>query len=256
MSRWEAGNRHERTISCALIRAVEVLGFSPPMSKLKLLLGIMKLSVLTATLLLPTFQPVKAAEDEKSFVMPDLQAWEKVDRGMTAEDLLRTLGKPIQGTLPGDPDYRTNIMYRWNYGYVVKKSVVFPIDLSFTVFVEKGLVTSKEGPFGDVPLSADGKPTVPKLMMPTNEAFLTHYPRLIDFRWYPSSGDYPMKYEIEVGVYFPSDKWKEDPLTAEVPIPYFSYEHSGSNAGRWRVRAVNAKGKSEWSKYFLFGFTK
>ena len=35
-------------------------------------------------------------------------------------------------------------------------------------------------------------------MTPDDGVKLRHYPRFLDFRWYPSSGEYPMSYTVEV----------------------------------------------------------
>lgn len=55
----------------------------------------------------------------------------------------------------------------------------------------------KGDPFGG-DYSRDGRPTKPRLMLPKNQAIFDHYPRFIDFRWYLSSGVYPITYDIEV----------------------------------------------------------
>jgi hypothetical protein len=93
-------------------------------------------------------------------------------------------------------------------------------------------------------------------MTPGDGTLYEHYPRYVDFRWYASSGDYPMKYEIQVDTQNSSGEWKIGKDLLRADIPYCSYVHSGASPGRWRVRAVNAKGKSDWSEYFTFDFAQ
>lgn len=110
-----------------------------------------------------------------SFASP----WEKVKAGLTVAELGELLGQPIRRSNP-DGVFKPNVMYRWVYGYVAKKSDVFPEDVAFSVRLMKGEVSSKEDPFGGVALSQDGSPTVPKLMTPPDSTVFTHYPRLLD----------------------------------------------------------------------------
>ena len=170
-------------------------------------------------------------------------------------ELEKLLGKPTNQPGP-EGDYKPSVVYNWNYGYVAKKSEVFPKDFAFVVGVRMGKVWSKEDPFGGVPVSSDGLPTVPKLMSPPDETVFDHYPRFVDFRWYASSGDYPMSYEIEVDTLRLSGEWLQGRGSSKVNVPYFSHSHAGANRGRWRVRAVNSKGKGEWSDYFYFDFKR
>ena len=74
-------------------------------------------------------------------------------------------------------------------------------------------------------------------------------------RWFASSGDYPIRYEVDVDTLYGSGKWSEGSYLNRVQHPYASHVHAGSNKGRWRVRAINEKGTSEWSNYRYFTFT-
>jgi hypothetical protein len=199
-------------------------------------------------------QPTPATDDERpEFLIPDLDAWGRVEKGQTVEELEKLLGKPIK---TGGPKggFEPNHVYSWTYGYVAKKSVVFPSDLAFSVRVEMGKVSSKSDPFGDVRLSRDGFPSVPRLMNPSDATEFFHYPRFVDLRWYASSGTYPMKYEIQIDYFGLSGGWKPEATPHKSSIPYLCYIFSGDTRGRWRVRAVNTKGTSDWSDYNSFSF--
>jgi hypothetical protein len=198
---------------------------------------------------------LNAADTNLNYLIPDLRAWNQVKAGLTVSELEKLLGEPTTRHGP-DGAYKPGYIYRWTYGFVAKKSEVFPEDLTFFVNIEMGKVRSKEDPFGGALASTNGLPSVPKLMSPADATVFNHYPRLVDFRWYASSGDYPMKYEIEIDTLYPSGEWSQDRATSEVSVPYRSYAHSGLNRGRWRVRGVNARGKSQWSDYLYFEFTK
>jgi len=209
--------------------------------------------LLVFTMLLLAKPALNAADTNRTYVIPDLRAWNEVKAGLPVAELEKLLGQPIRKPGPHG-DYKPGYVYPWTYGYVAKESAMFPQDLAFVVSIEMGKVRFKEDPFGGVAISKDGSPTVPKLMSPPDASVFAHYPRFVDFRWYASSGDYPMRYEIEIGVQYRSGEWSQDRGSREVSIPYYAYSHSGLNRGRWRVRAVNSKGRSQWSDYFYFEF--
>ncbi|MDD3679767.1 MAG: hypothetical protein PHX72_02855, partial [Candidatus Shapirobacteria bacterium] len=56
----------------------------------------------------------------------------------------------------------------------------------------------KEDPFQGR-FSTNGIPTTPVLIYPHTNTVFTHYPRVVDFRWYPASGEYPVEYQLEAG---------------------------------------------------------
>ena len=195
-----------------------------------------------------------SSESDAPYLIPNLKAWEQVQEGMTVEELEHLLGKPLTKTGPKG-DWKPNSVHEWTYGYVARKSAVQPEDLAFSVQMEMGKVWSKEDPFGKAPISMDGMPSVPVLMTPNKDTLFTHYPRIVDFRWYPASGDYPMKYELDIGFRSPTRGWVQNPVQA-VDSTYYCYSHSGMNQGRWRVRAINSSGKSQWSEYSYFEFNR
>ena len=148
--------------------------------------------------------------------------------------------------------------------------------------------------------SPDGRPTIPELVEPAAGRTLAHFPRFLDFRWHPSSGVYPVAYEVCVQVLdinqhesehfedyvrktldFDREKWKAEgmPTTKmdEMAVSfarelrerqgvqltfqfcthdiYLPLTWVGANTGRWRVRATNKKGASEWTAWRYFNFS-
>lgn len=141
--------------------------------------------------------------------------------------------------------------YDWRFGYLTLDSKHFPGGLNnpgrlcYKVYFHKGKVSDfakKEDPF-DGRFSPDGLPMVPKLISPSDNTTFSHYPRYVDLRWCPSSGDYPMTYEIEF-----------HGCTMKTDIPFATVLGRGQGEEQWRVRAINAKGTSEWSEYFTLHF--
>ncbi|HEV3021618.1 MAG TPA: hypothetical protein VGX76_04100 [Pirellulales bacterium] len=148
--------------------------------------------------------------------------------------------------------------FRWHYGHIKYDSPVIPHGYSFIVTFVEGRVARTHDPF-DGRLSSDGKPTTPKLMLPAQHALFKHSPRFVDMRWQPSSGVYPMEYELEVSsgqVDLDERKVQFNYYGNAVhhsKLPHLSIAFGGSD-GRWRVRAKNRLGESDWSaeRYFEF----
>jgi hypothetical protein len=170
---------------------------------------------------------------------------------MPEEKLRKLLGKPIKEFSCNKKGFPDKILL---YGTICKNSSIFPKGFPFAIYITDGKVSRKEDPFGGITISYDGKPTLPKIVFPQNNTKFSHFPRSVGFQWYPSSGDYPMTYEIEVDILHPDGSYYT--TKGLVDIPYFAYMHGGMNDGRWRVRAINQRGKSEWTKYFTFSFNK
>jgi len=151
------------------------------------------------------------------------------------------------------------VAYTWEYGYLTPKSVVFSRPPSFRIWFQRGKVFQLEDPFNGV-FSKDGRPTVPQPLWPEESPPYTHYPRWLDLRWYPASGQYPMNYEVEIGeLHFDGNPdlpggWNTKVLRSD--IPYLAAEAEGAGRGRWRVRAINALGIGEWSDYREFSFSR
>ncbi len=179
-------------------------------------------------------------------IQPPHVSWRKTKYGMTEREVEDLLGKPLR--VRGGP----RGAHVWDYGYVVLASQVMPLDLTFSVWFNKGRVIALEDPFHGS-FSTNGAPSKPVLISPhDNEAF-SHYPRIVDLRWYPVSGDYPVRYEIQVDT---AAQLGWVPTTYESVEPYAAIVLPGSNRARWRVRAKNNLGTGPWSEYSHFEFSQ
>jgi hypothetical protein len=168
---------------------------------------------------------------------PDYRSWRKVARGMTEAEVFRILGPPQK------KDIRQFGWYIWYYGTVVPNSQVIPEGYEFRIWFSAGRVGSKKDPFGGH-FSRDGLPTPPEPIFPQDQATFSHYPAFIDLRWSPSSGKYPIQYEIDLSYASTMATAAEPYLSTRIP--------SGVKTARWRVRGVNARGKSDWSEWRRF----
>ncbi len=167
---------------------------------------------------------------------------------MTEAEVRELLGAPLRtrgGTLAGSATI-------WDYGCVEKASQLTPVDLTFSIWLESGKVLACENPF-DGAFSPDGSPTPVRLITPHGGDTFDQYPRIMDLRWYPASGEYPMSYEIQVDAATGSG-WSSHSLTSAGP--FISTTFKGQNNGRWRVRARNRLGYGPWSDYRSFRFTR
>lgn len=180
--------------------------------------------------------------DNPDAVMPNVSDWTRVSVGMEKKDVLVLLGIPMEG--------RGSDV--WSYGVVHFNSEAFPRQFAFRVFFENGRVSAKEDPF-EGQFSDKGKPTVPRLQIPLNGIIFSHYPRFLDVRWTPSAGQYPMQYIVQIDTLI-QNEWVSKEFTAA--MPYHCIAFSGANEGRWRVKATNALGESNWSEFSLFKFTR
>jgi hypothetical protein len=161
----------------------------------------------------------------------------------------------------------------WSYGHLKFLSN----DLfwrHFAVSFVEDYLDGFEDPFGgDVSdfgfsnsrnLSHDGRPTVPRLMTPYPNAKFTHEPFVLDFRWLPVCGEYPIEYELEVtagnDIYrdeigATKREWHVDPFIDRSRMTHIARLAPGSNPCRWRARAKNRLGTSDWSEYREFQFS-
>ena len=204
--------------------------------------------------------PVPKTETAE-IVQPDYRKWESVKVGMSVAEVGKILGTPLEQSpfvnlkLLDDPTYR----HRWSYGKIDSHSPAAPNVAYFVIHFTRGAVVEKTDPF-ETPLSKDGRPTIPKVVVPRDNEIFFHYPRFLDFRWLPSSGEYPMSYEVEVEHFMYVGDSKRivqrcrqyDQLKTNIPHAASAFSSMGT--GRWRVRAINRLGKSEWTPYYKFEF--
>ncbi len=179
------------------------------------------------------------------------EAWAKVVPGVTESDVAQWLGAPLSSVgVQGES--------RKCYAILAGPTPLVPAPQAFCVFFKNGKVVQKLDPWGGG-ASVDGVPSVPVPLVPYMNQKMKHYPRWVDLRWHPSAGEGPIKYSIEVEVGMPgsSPNWssfRNGRLESE--SPYVAFAHPGSQPGRWRVQARNAKGVSDWCEWQVFTFAQ
>jgi hypothetical protein len=183
-------------------------------------------------------------------VQPDYEQWQAVQIGMTRTEVISLLGRPRceQFHFPTET-YST-------YGYLQLPLLPNPRAYSFVIgFDEHRRVFTKSDPFGGV-FSPDGRPSKPKIFTPPVGAIFSHYPRLVDMRWFPASGRYPMRYEVEIGWSTrTNDPFTDRVIESKLAFPYYVALFGGDQPGRFRIRGKNALAVGEWSEYRYFDFT-
>jgi hypothetical protein len=178
---------------------------------------------------------------------PTPEVWQKITLGMREADVEKLLGTPLSFSLS------QNITRKY-YGMISEPTEIVPVSLSFFVFFKNGLVIKKQDPWGGG-VSVGGVPSIPVPMYPYQNQKFQHYPRWLDIRWHPSAGNAPIDYlvECEMGSTDNPPLWFTK-STRECSHPYLALLHGGSQPGRWRVKARNAAGSSEWSDWQIFSF--
>ena len=182
-------------------------------------------------------------------VQPDYVKWNSLLAGMHRSEVEALLGLPIKLNSIGS---RTNSVY----GYITYPSLPFKWSMAFcVVFDHSDHVQWKCDPFGGV-FPTDGKPTKPVIVSPQNSSFHAHFPRILDVRWTPSAGMYPIIYDLELGSSPPGDlhHFRDQISIQEYGQPYALLEFPGSQPGRVRVRGRNALGEGPWSDFHVFRF--
>ena len=210
---------------------------------------------------------VVAGQEGPIVEQPDYAAWQRIQKKMTEQEVLAILGEPLErGKRPAKAASNvpnTVYVYSWVYGQIDFQSPVAPSPYEFFIEFARGHVQRKAHPFPG-PLSMDGKPTKPELIYPESGGTYDHYPRLLDLRWHLSSGKYPLHYEVEhqfANVHYEKENGQRKKQVVWSPasvvrlnLPHYVLVHAGSQPGRWRVKAVNEIGESEWSEFREFVF--
>lgn len=234
-------------------------------------------------------------------VQPDHSRWRALKLGQTEGEVEALLGKPYRKgprPRPSEDPNRINL-YSWTYGEITFSSFTTKGSFDYSVTFHDGRVHEVRDPWNGK-FSQDGRPTVPELLLPANGQAFAHYPRFLDFRWHPSSGVYPIEYEVSIQVleiareeaeHFEdyvrksveraTQEWKAAGATQKTIGEsaasytrilregqggstffrflthdiYLPFSWVGANTGRWRVRATNSKGSSDWSAWRYFDFS-
>jgi len=99
---------------------------------------------------------------------------------------------------------------------------------------------------------------VPVQISPRDGAKMTHYPRKVRLRWKPVP---QAKYDVEVDCLHCRTVGQWDSQNGApwktangINRSYYEFVFVGDNQGRWRVRAVRGKAKSDWSPWWGFSF--
>ena len=190
-------------------------------------------------------------------VQPNYDKWHTVKIGMTRDEVTDILGQPRK-----DEYFASNSPYA-SYGFIQLPFVPHPRTYCFLIgFDGSNKVFIKQDPFNGR-FSADGLPTSPDLIVPAEMQVFSHYPRVIDIRWFPVSGHYPVTYTVEMGTFPfpeldgapPDYVWMDEIIESDLVGPFLATSFVGACPGRIRVRAKNELGESEWSDYRTFRFT-
>lgn len=197
-------------------------------------------------------------------IQPDYAKWLQIKVGMTEKEVKQILGTPLsEDRVPPEFIFDPQYVKLLTYGRIRFNSPSLPGAFEFHVATKLGKVSETIDPFGGV-FSTDGKPTTPSPVAPKDHTVFEYYPRFVDLRWTPSSGEYPIEYviEVEAGQLEQSaDKEKSEyhyyfEERQNSNCPYQAISFVGKNPGRWRVKATNKKGESDWSEWSYFRFER
>jgi hypothetical protein len=222
-------------------------------------------------------------------VTPDVSKWQCIKAGMPRDEVRKLLGPAIEeggGRKEAEEEFLKQLsaagfsptvaaalwkerseaviyVESWRYGGLKFSAPIVPIDDGFYVHFDGEKVMSVFDPF-DGRMSLDGRPTTPVLAIPYDHSTFNHLPFLVDVRWLPSCGEYPIEYLVELtyGDETYDDRteriaveWHDErPRTQSVTIPYATVIPPGANPCRLRVKAKNRLGESAWSEYRHFQF--
>ncbi len=175
---------------------------------------------------------------------------------MTRRQVVEILGEPRINFLGRGRPRKTDPY--WSYGYLQMPMVPHEYTYRFSIlFDECDRVRLKIDPFNGK-FSADGKPTVPEIITPLENSIFSHFPRILDLRWTPSSGVYPIAYTVEIGEgsVMGNEPFHDMILEQNLGCPFYIATIRGAQPGRFRVQARNELGESDWSEFRNFTFLK
>jgi hypothetical protein len=188
-------------------------------------------------------------------LQPDYRKWESIKPGMPRTAVSAILGPPLSGR-----EQRPGIAF-WTreypaYGFIAYPALPDKWAMLFTVgFDAQDRVLFKADPFGGATLSRTGRPSKARIITPLAGSRFSHYPRILDIRWFPCSGVYPIAYELEIGVAQPgSGRYNAHLDPRQIGQPFAMVTLPGAQPARVRVRGRNACGVGPWSDYAEFLF--
>ncbi len=108
------------------------------------------------------------------------------------------------------------------------------------------------------------KPTVPVLLSPQSLQVFQQFPRTTTLKWLESNGAVPILYLVEVeytwGTSSKFVQWNDgdhdNTRRAQTEDTEFIFDFVGAQPGRWRVKATNSLGDSNWSEWRYLRYTK
>jgi hypothetical protein len=176
-------------------------------------------------------------------VQPDLAKWRNLKVGMTEAEVTTLLGKPYRKDLrpPAATDPSVIHLYRWDYGEITFNTFNTNGTFSYSVSWHEGRVYEISNPWAGT-FSPGGSPRTPGLVLPQAGKKLDHYPRFLDFRWQPSSGIYPIEYQVVI------QTLGCDQHDAEHLKDYVG-EQVKSNRESWKAECKSAKEMDELAAF-------
>ena len=244
--------------------------------------GLLPLVLLVSGCVVPYYQA------KQNQVPPAAQVWAKLKVGMTEAEVTALLGEPGSKSRiwpeNGDPEL-------WEYGeWIWKpgKNAELPSPKAYAVFFDSGKVWKSREPYqGDLAYyfedvspclriggdyldrewhQKDGQrsPTLkpPVLIEPADKTLFKEFPRELRLRWAAAEGtpaDAQFYVQTEVkwgkgdGTYV---EWGEatEGFTCRTGKKSMDATHPGAQPGRWRVKAFDKTGESDWSEWWYFDF--
>lgn len=194
-------------------------------------------------------------ESKSEYIQPVPRNWKLIKTGMSYAEVVRILGEPIDD--PFRPKFKEVAHAYFSYGWLDLPFIPGPRTYSFLVqFNAQSKVCYIQDPFAGA-FSENGIPSKPIILIPHEGQVFSHFPRIVDVRWHPPAGDYPMKFELQIGHGSQAGEFRDDVANVydDLDSVYFCCSFVGASPGRVRVRAKNPKGISEWSDFCTFRFT-
>lgn len=176
-------------------------------------------------------------------VHPDYQKWRRLRLGMSREQARELLGPPLSTDGP-----------HWVYGYIALPRARFQRAFRFMLWFDScDRLAVIEHPFGKQS-PREGRPSRVVVHTPLPNSIFSHYPRYLDIRWSPSTGSYPMAYELQLQHEY-RERFLDTEIVRDLRLLHHVLLFPGAQRGRLRVRAINSKGKGPWSPFSMFTFT-
>jgi len=117
----------------------------------------------------------------------------------------------------------------------------------------------------NLPFTPTRLPSVPMPSYPQNKSVFNNYPRTTTFYWSGSIGEGPITYTLEVQYSWcaGSDEFGSWAEGCYAPLVFggltstqYTFDFVGGQPGRWRVKASNSYGESDWSEWWYFRYTR